>query len=288
MARNLDSQIMSDPWFIDLDDRARLGWMMLILKGADDQGRFLLNGRLMKSLLFPADDLPASEVLAMLEAFTLAGKVHAYEVDGLRFGQVIRWWKYQIGSEWMAPSRHPAPAGWIDRWRIHVKGGRGLIETSPYWSDKKMCGFVRANVSSGEAQQPPGSGNPAGNGSGSGLPEPLPSHEEKDKEEVKQKGEGQAGDNPLAVYEEHIGPLTPALTRRIKLAEKRYPCAWLVEAILISVQRDKKRWDYVEGILRSWQRDGRQEAVGLRQNYAEQLLAAGYTLPQEVPAEWLT
>src|SRR5512133_2303030 len=116
MARNLDPQIMSDPWFIDLDDRGRLGWLMLILNGADDQGRFLLNGRLMKSMLFPADDLPASEVLAMLEAFAKAGKIHAYEKDGVRYGQIVKWWKYQISSEWMAPSRHPAPDGWMDRY----------------------------------------------------------------------------------------------------------------------------------------------------------------------------
>ncbi|MEI7847332.1 MAG: hypothetical protein WCK35_16150, partial [Chloroflexota bacterium] len=103
MARNLDPQIMSDPWFIELDDRARLGWMMLILNGADDQGRFLLNGRLMKSMLFPADDLPAAEVLLILEGFAKAGKIHAYEKDGVRYGQIVKWWKYQVGSEWMAP-----------------------------------------------------------------------------------------------------------------------------------------------------------------------------------------
>ncbi len=114
MSRNLDPQIMTDPWFIELDDRARLGWMMLILNGADDQGRFLLNGRLMKSLLFPADDLPAAEVLSMLEGFAHSGKVCAYEKDGIRYGQIVHWWKYQIGSEWMAPSRHPAPEG-LDR-----------------------------------------------------------------------------------------------------------------------------------------------------------------------------
>ncbi|MCX6067124.1 MAG: hypothetical protein NT121_15440 [Chloroflexi bacterium] len=141
MTRNLDPQIMSDPWFIELDDRARLGWVMLILNGADDQGRFLLNGRLMKSMLFPADDLPAAEVLSMLEDFAQAGKIHAYEKDGVRYGQIVKWWKYQVGSEWMAPSRHPAPDGWVDRWRIHAKGGKGIIDTSPEWSEKQKCGF---------------------------------------------------------------------------------------------------------------------------------------------------
>jgi DnaD/phage-associated family protein len=318
MARNLDPQIMSDPWFIELDDRARLGWMMLILNGADDQGRFLLNGRLLKSLLFPADDLPAAEVLAMLEGFAASGKVHAYEKDGVRYGQIVHWWKYQIGSEWMAPSRHPAPEGWIDRWRIHAKGGKGIIDTSPHWSNKKICGFVTVEEAPAQPESPrqlefsegaplddgdPGTeGNsscrPLGNHPGSDLPKPLPSSEVKVKDKVKDKDEGKiekvenpppaaAVENPFSVYEQNIGPLTPAVAERIKLAEKDYSTAWVVEAIHLSAMRNKRRWDYAEGILRNWHRDGKDDGEKPEKTYAEELAEAGYTLPEEVPAEWL-
>lgn len=290
MARNLDPQIMSDPWFIELDDRARLGWIMLILHGADDQGRFLLNGRLMKSMLFPADDLPAAEVLAMLEGFARAGKIHAYEIDGARYGQIVKWWKFQIGAEWMAPSRHPAPQGWADRWRIHAKGGKGIIDTSPAWSDKQNCGFI-------DQDQDQAAGPGAGSGSGSGNG--LPSGEVKVKGEDKDEGEGGLDDeenpaaaasceSPFTVYEQNIGPLSAAVSERIRLAEAEYGCAWLLQAIRLAALRNKPRWDYVEGILRSWQRDGKDDGEKADKTYAQALVEAGYSLPQQVPAGWLT
>ncbi len=322
MSRNLDPQIMTDPWFIELDDRARLGWMMLILNGADDQGRFLLNGRLMKSLLFPADDLPAAEVLSMLEGFAHSGKVCAYERDGVRYGQIVHWWKYQIGSEWMAPSRHPAPEGWTDRWRIHAKGGKGIIDTSPHWGNKKFCGFAKPEETPAQPEAPrqlelaegvPGSGLPDGSGQGlengsekgsgndlgSDLGKTLPSSEVKVKDKVKDKDEGEVEneedqspaavtvENPFTVYEQNIGPLTPAVAERMKLAEKDYSTAWVVEAIGLAARRNKRRWDYVEGILRNWHRDGKDDGEKPEKTYAEELAEAGYTLPQEVPAEWL-
>ena len=320
MTRYLDPQIMSDPWFIELDDRSRLGWMMLILNGADDQGRFLMNGRLMKSRLFPADDLPASDVLAMLEGFAQAGKVFAYEKDGVRYGQIVHWWKYQIGSEWMAPSRHPAPDGWTDRWRIHAKGGKGIIDTSPHWGNKKVCGFVKPGENPPGLEQPkqlafveggsgidlpepspipeetqPGSG--LGKDLGNGLGKSLPSSDVKVKDKVKEEGEEKveneenpppAAPNPFVIYEQNIGPLTPAVAERIKLAEQDYSSAWVVDAIQLSARRNKRRWDYAEGILRSWQRDGKDDGEKPEKTYAEELAEAGYTLPEVVPQEWIT
>lgn len=318
MARNLDPQIMSDPWFIELDDRARLGWMMLILNGADDQGRFLLNGRLLKSLLFPADDLPAADVLSMLESFAASGKVHAYEKDGVRYGQIVHWWKYQIGSEWMAPSRHPAPENWTDRWRIHAKGGKGIIDTSPHWGNKKLCGFVTVEDTPAPTETPRqlefpedapvgtvfpetagnGSGKPEGNHPGSDLPKPLPGSEVKVKDKVKDKDEGEVekvknphpaatAENPFTVYEQNIGPLVPSIAERIKLAEQDYSTAWVVDAIHLAVRRNKRRWDYVEGILKRWHSEGRDDGEKTEKTYAEELAEAGYTLPEQVPAEWL-
>ncbi len=269
----------------------------------------------MKSMLFPADDLPAAEVLAMLEAFARAGKVHAYEKDGVRYGQIVNWWKYQIGSEWMAPSRHPAPEGWLDRYRVHAKGGKGIIETSPDWSDKQKCGFVALEATPAESSgrplpEPPmadlGSGLGTGLGTGLGkppdslLPGGLPSREVKVKEEVKDKEEGKVEDeteppsgaavpaeNPFVAYEQNIGPLTAAVSERIQLAESETSPAWVVEAIGLAARRNKRRWDYVEGILRNWQRDGKDDGTREEKTYAQQLVEAGYTLPEQVPTGWL-
>lgn len=57
-------------------------------------------------------------------------------------------------------------------------------------------------------------------------------------------------------YEQNIGLLTPLLSRRIKEALRTYPPEWIVLAIERAVAAEKRRWDYVEGVLRNWQAEG--------------------------------
>ncbi len=149
---------------------------------------------------------------------------------------------------------------------------------------------------------PEPSGKPPENGlekgSGIDLGKPLPSSEVKVEDKVKDKEEGEVENeedhppaavvgNSFTVYEQNIGPLTPAVAERIKLAEQDYSIAWVVEAIGLAARRNKRRWDYVEGILRNWHRDGKDDGEKPEKTYADELAEAGYTLPQEVPAEWL-
>jgi DnaD/phage-associated family protein len=62
--------------------------------------------------------------------------------------------------------------------------------------------------------------------------------------------------NIFTLYEEEIGPLTPFVADALKDAEKDFPETWVVEAIRIAVEMNKRRWKYVEGILNNWKRDG--------------------------------
>jgi DnaD/phage-associated family protein len=66
-----------------------------------------------------------------------------------------------------------------------------------------------------------------------------------------------SSENPFTIYENNIGPMTPIIAEKIKLAEKDYPAAWILEAIKIAVERNKRNWRYIEGILNSWQTEGK-------------------------------
>ena len=59
------------------------------------------------------------------------------------------------------------------------------------------------------------------------------------------------------LYEENIGPLTPMIADAIKDAETSYPIQWIIDAIMIAVERNKRSWKYITAILERWQREGR-------------------------------
>jgi len=70
--------------------------------------------------------------------------------------------------------------------------------------------------------------------------------------------------NIFRLYEEHIGPLTPMLAETLADAEKSYPAAWVEDAVRIAVENNVRRWRYIEAILKSWQREGRDERTNRR------------------------
>lgn len=57
-------------------------------------------------------------------------------------------------------------------------------------------------------------------------------------------------------YENNIGMLTPILVQRIEEALRSYPPEWVPLAIERAVAAEKRRWDYIEGILRNWSAEG--------------------------------
>ncbi len=63
--------------------------------------------------------------------------------------------------------------------------------------------------------------------------------------------------NIYRLYEENIGPLTPLIADALRDAEQLYPAEWIDEAIRKAVQSNVRRWRYVETILQSWQKEGR-------------------------------
>lgn len=65
--------------------------------------------------------------------------------------------------------------------------------------------------------------------------------------------------NIFQLYEENIGPLTPLIADTLKEAEAQYPVRWIEEAVEIAVTNNVRKWNYIEAILNSWQKEGRDE-----------------------------
>lgn len=65
--------------------------------------------------------------------------------------------------------------------------------------------------------------------------------------------------NIYRLYEQNIGPLTPLISESLEEAERTYPATWIEEAFKIAVEKNVRRWKYIEKILSSWQEEGRDQ-----------------------------
>lgn len=123
--RIVDSKIRSSETFAGLTLRQRDLWHGLLVV-VDDQGRMPANPAFVRAQVWPFDDFTLADIDADLHALEDAGNILRYQADGRTFLQIVNWWRYQA-PQWCNSSDHPAPAGWIDRVRVHRPGGK--IET---------------------------------------------------------------------------------------------------------------------------------------------------------------
>lgn len=61
------------------------------------------------------------------------------------------------------------------------------------------------------------------------------------------------------LYEQNIGLLTPILAEELQEAEHRYPQEWIQEAFRIALRANVRNWKYINGILKRWEREGKQD-----------------------------
>ena len=74
--------------------------------------------------------------------------------------------------------------------------------------------------------------------------------------------ESERGDGPrprsnvFSVYEREIGPLTPSIAEKIKLAEEIHSEEKIIEAFEIASANNARNWAYVQAILERWRAHG--------------------------------
>jgi DnaD/phage-associated family protein len=65
----------------------------------------------------------------------------------------------------------------------------------------------------------------------------------------------------VAVYEQHIGVVTPMILAELQRAEAQYPATWVPDAIREAVLANVRSWRYIAKILARWSKDGRGDAT---------------------------
>lgn len=252
--RIIDGKIRSSQTFIKLTYRQRDLWQGIIV-AADDQGRMPGSAMAVRSAVWPEDDILTADVDADLKVLESIGNIIRYEVDGSLYIQIVNWWKYQGGSQWMSASDYPAPCNWRDRARYHSKGN---LITLLNWD--KAGGFV-APKSAQDSRLDSGldSALSRRDGDVNGDTEGDIEGDSDVEEENATTGNAQSPEkqpNVFVFYEQNIGALTPMIAEKLKDAEKDYPAEWIPAAFEVAVQNNARNWAYVKAILDRWKVDG--------------------------------
>lgn len=117
--RLISAEMLSDEFYISLNLLGRQLWFGLIIAAADDQGRFQDNAALIRSKVFPADEIETIDIKEQIEIFIRAGKIYRYIKNGKKLLQIVNWWKHQ-NQQYPAASKYEAPDGWTDRVRRKI------------------------------------------------------------------------------------------------------------------------------------------------------------------------
>lgn len=129
--RGISAEIRRSQTFGKLDYRERDLFQGLIERMVDDQGRALAEPALIRSEIWPYDDITLAEVEESLNSLASSDDpfIMIYTVNRKKYLQIINWWKWQRANMFFAHrSIYPAPEGWTDRVRINTKGQRMDIE----------------------------------------------------------------------------------------------------------------------------------------------------------------
>lgn len=252
--RMISSTTWTDEKFITLDDITRLVWFGIITN-CDDQGRLQNNPLLIKAQLFPADRKSASLIKASIDRLADIEMITKYEKDGKSLIQINNWWTHQTPS-WASASLYPAPDNWVDRVKVHAKGG--AIQ-SLNWDQKG--GYVATTLELhssyvGATQSiEKVNGDVNGESKGDGKVEAA---------KIAAAG-GEKSEAVAAVskaYESEIGIITAGTSERIKAAVEEYPADWITDAISEAVKYNARNWAYVSKVLARWKAQGRTNGNG--------------------------
>jgi len=122
--RLLPADFFEDEYIGSLLDKEKLLLIGLILSCADDQGRCLDNYRFINGRIFIYDEeISDVEIENCLIKLHNSKTIVRYTVDGKKYLQLVKWWKYQKPT-WAMDSRYPPPEGWTDRYRKHTTGNK--------------------------------------------------------------------------------------------------------------------------------------------------------------------
>jgi hypothetical protein len=185
-----------------------------MFSNADDQGRLRASAPVIRSMIFPFDDITIDDIENDIKAIESEGCVLLYGQNGSRFAQLINWWIYQQ-HQWAYPSKIPKADGWSDRLRFR-QGGQVITEN---WDTK------RPSIDQNRIEVPKAIGKGLG----------------------KEKGKGKAKATPKG---EAAKPPTPPQISAFREVMHRYPEKALYQTIVDAVPESDI--DFYSQVLRAW------------------------------------
>ena len=119
MGRMIHAAMWEDEFFTSMPQFDKLLWIGLITVCADDQGRFQDSAAMIRSKVFPVEDIPLTDINAGIARFKKDGKTAHYIAGKHKCVQIVNWWKHQK-PQWAGKSIYPPCDGWVDRMRYHA------------------------------------------------------------------------------------------------------------------------------------------------------------------------
>lgn len=213
------------------DDFTRLLWVMLPL-GLCREGRGMDNPAWIKAKIMPLrNDVSTDDIIHAMDWYTDHCMIESYEVNGRQYFQVINWEKYQGNTSKEAASPYPP---------------KPLSESFD-------------------------EGENSNSGVGQELLQSKSVSDTDTDADAKTDTDGSVSvdfETVVNAYENNIGIITKKMSSTIKDASTKYPIPWIVEAIVIAGDKGVRKWNYVEGILRNWQVEGKGERNGVNKTTA--------------------
>ena len=108
---------------------------------------------------------------------------------------------------------------------------------------------------------------------------PLSRREVEEEQEVEEEGccnSSKENEDVFETYRENIGELSEDMENEIVLAVKRFTAQWVVDAIREAVKHNKRTWVYVAGILKNWERFGKDAAKPKNKNDPDKYIKGKY------------
>jgi hypothetical protein len=184
-------EIRSSESFARLTYRQRDLWQGLI-ETADDQGRCVGRPGMVRSAIWPEDNISLDEVQAELDVLASGDDpfIQIYQVDGKTYIQIIHWWRYQR-MQWAGRSAWPPPPGWNDHCHYETTGRKIIdINWNPKGGYDDRKDQLAGTPASEPASQPSGDlgSEPSGKLDG-GLESTLGLRQVKDRDKLIEKSE---------------------------------------------------------------------------------------------------
>jgi len=83
-----------------------------------------------------------------------------------------------------------------------------------------------------------------------------------EKETIEREGSSSLSKEDIfEVYKQNIGYLSEDIESEIELAIKRFTAPWVADAIREAIKHSKRTWVYVAGILKNWERYGKDAEI---------------------------